>query len=668
MKILLVHNFYGSGAPSGENTVYAAERELLRQHGHTVIEFTRHSDEIINRGIFGTVQGVFATPWNPFTKRALQSVLEKEKPDMMHVHNTFPLLSPSIFHATKGLHTATVLTLHNYRTFCASGIPMHDDVPCTECLDTQSVSPALKYGFLHKNRLATLPLATMIALHRRVKTWEKQVDSFIALSDFQKYKMVKAGLPAANIHIKPPFYGNPPTPLPWEKRESKVVFVGRLGMEKGLNTPIDAWKQWGREAPQLEIIGDGPERVRLQKSVNGNGIEDKISFLGQLPFLEVQRRLGLARLLILPSVCFEGFPMTIIEAFSLGVPVAASDIGPLSNIVKNGETGILYQPGNALSLHHTIKEIWDESGRLCSLGQGARQEFDRKYTADTNYEPLLKIYDAAIENKQSRQGPFSRKIVAREEYQHSSESILGYPVSTLSRNECIATITGWMENRAKNKYFVCTNPHSIEVEETDYQFDRAIQNADLVVPDGVGLVVASRILGGAIHERVTGSDIFEGVNRGLNKRKGHSAFFLGSTQDNLEKMRRRVESDFPNVQVVGTFSPPFKEDFNREDNLMMIEAIKHAKPDVLWIGMTAPKQEKWIYENRDKLDVKLLGPVGAVFDFYTGNPKRSSPFFQKIGFEWLPRFIRDPRRLWRRNLVSNPRFLLRVIAQRFNNR
>ena len=668
MKILLVHNYYGSAAPSGENTVYAAERELLRQHGHTVIEFTRHSDEIINRGIFGTIQGALGTPWNPFSKLALQSVLEKEKPDVMHVHNTFPLLSPSIFHATKGLHTATVLTLHNYRTFCAAGIPMHDDVPCTECLDTQSVSPALKYGCYRKNRLATFPLATMIALHRKVNTWEKHVDAFVVLSDFQKDGMVRAGLPETNIHIKPPFYVNPPSPLSWEERESKVIFIGRLGTEKGIHILLDAWKHWGSQAPQLEIIGDGPERVSLQKSVKGNGIEDKISFLGQLPFVEVQKRLRVARLLVLPSLCFEGFPMTIIEAFSLGVPVAASDIGPLPNIVKNGESGILYKPGDALGLYHTMKEIWDHSDRLSSLGQGARQEFDKKYTAGTNYEILMKIYDAAIENKQSREGqvPFSGKIIIREEYQHDSENILGYPVSTLSKNECIATITGWIENGAKGKYFICANPHSIEVAGTDHEFDCAIKNADVIAPDGIGIVVASRILGGAIHERVTGSDIFEGVNRELNKKKGHSVFFLGSTQDNLEKMRYKMGSDFPNIRVVGTFSPPFKESFSHEENLMMIETINRAKPDVVWIGMTAPKQEKWIYENREKLDVKLLGPIGAVFDFYTGKVTRAPAIFQKSGLEWFPRFLREPRRLWRRNLMSNPKFILRVIRCRFN--
>jgi len=509
----------------------------------------------------------------------------------------------------------------------------------------------------------------MIALHRRVKTWEEHVDAFIVLSDFQKDGMARAGLPATNIHIKPPFYVNPPSPLPWEERESKVIFIGRLGTEKGIHILLDAWRHWGSRAPQLEIVGDGPERVSLEKSVKGNGIEEKISFLGQLPFLEVQKRLRLARLLVLPSLCFEGFPMTIIEAFSLGVPVAASDIGPLPNIVKNGEGGILYKPGDALSLYHTMKEIWDRSDRLCLLGQGARQEFDKKYTAAANYENLMKIYDAAIEKRQSREGhaPFSRKITIREEYQHDNENILGYPVSTLSRNECIATITGWIENGANGKYFVCANPHSLEAAKTDHEFDSAIKNADLIVPDGTGVIFASKILGGAIHERVTGSDIFWGVNSELNKKKRHTAFFLGSTQDNLEKMRYKMESDFPNIRVVGTFSPPFKEESSHEENLMMIETINRAKPDVVWVGMTAPKQEKWIYEHREKLDVKVLGPIGAVFDFYTGKVKRSPAILREWGLEWLPRFFREPRRLWKRNLISNPKFILRVIRYRFDH-
>ena len=399
MKILLVHNFYGSSAPSGENTVYVAERELLRQHGHTVIEFTRHSDEIINRGIFGAVQGALATPWNPFSKRTLQSVLRKEKPDVMHVHNTFPLLSPSIFHATKGLRTATVLTLHNYRTFCAAGIPMHDGVPCTECLDTRSVSPALKYGCYRKNRLATLPLATMIALHRKVKTWKKNVDAFIALTEFQKDKMTDAGLPKENMYVKPPFYADPPVPLPWKEREGKVVFVGRLGIEKGVHTLIEAWKLWGKGAPMLEVIGDGPEKDNLLKSIRGNGVEEKICFTGQLDFSAVRKRLGQARLLVLPSVCFEGFPIVIPEAFSLGVPVAASRIGPLPSIVTEAQNGTTFLSGDPADLHRVLVKMWNPEEKLAEMGKAARKEFDRKYTAEVSYEILMSIYEATLTRK-----------------------------------------------------------------------------------------------------------------------------------------------------------------------------------------------------------------------------------------------------------------------------
>jgi len=249
-----------------------------------------------------------------------------------------------------------------------------------------------------------------------------------------------------------------------------------------------------------------------------------------------------------------------------------------------------------------------------------------------------------------------------------AENILGYPMTTLSKSACIYHILRIGSRTVREgRYFVCANPHSIEVAKMDREFDRAIKNADLIVPDGVGLIIASRILGGAVHKRVTGSDIFWGVNSELNKKKGHSVFFLGSTQENLEKMKGKMESDFPNIRVAGTFSPPFEEEFSHEENLMMIETINHARPDILWVGMTAPKQEKWIYQNREKLDVKLLGPVGAVFDFYTGKVKRPSAIFQTLGLEWLPRFFLEPRRLWKRNLISNPKFILRVIQSRFNH-
>ncbi len=245
------------------------------------------------------------------------------------------------------------------------------------------------------------------------------------------------------------------------------------------------------------------------------------------------------------------------------------------------------------------------------------------------------------------------------------EYILGYPVTRKSVDECVSEIAGWIRDGAKGKYFVCANPHSLETATTDAVFQEAIRKADLVVPDGVGIVLASKILGGNICRRITGSDIFREVSIALEREKGFSYFFLGSTETNLLKIRERMRTDFPNIGIAGTYSPPFKPVFSEEDDRRMIRAINDAKPDILWVGMTAPKQEKWTYENRSRLDVKFIGPIGAVFDFYTGSVKRSHPVFQRMGMEWLPRLIREPGRLWRRNFISNPRFILRVLHARF---
>lgn len=219
----------------------------------------------------------------------------------------------------------------------------------------------------------------------------------------------------------------------------------------------------------------------------------------------------------------------------------------------------------------------------------------------------------------------------------------------------------------QTKWLACANPHSLEVARGDAAFRAALHSADLLVPDGVGMVLASRILGGRIRRRITGSDVFRGVNAALGRRGGTSCFFLGSTEENLARIRERMAEEFPQVRVAGTYAPPFREEFTAKDDDEMIAAVRAGRPDVLWVGMTAPKQEKWIHRNLGRLEgVRFVGAVGAVFDFFTGRVKRSHPAFQRLGLEWLPRLLRQPRRLWRRNFVSNPRFLLRVIGSRVN--
>ncbi|MEA3298607.1 MAG: WecB/TagA/CpsF family glycosyltransferase [Pseudomonadota bacterium] len=214
------------------------------------------------------------------------------------------------------------------------------------------------------------------------------------------------------------------------------------------------------------------------------------------------------------------------------------------------------------------------------------------------------------------------------------------------------------------RWLACLNPHSYAVAKADPLFATALRGADWLVPDGAGILLGSRILGGTIRARITGSDVFEGLHERLNGAGGGSVFFLGSTDDTLAAIRRKMAVDYPNIRVAGTYSPPFKADYSEAELDSMCAAISAAAPDVLWVGMTAPKQEKWIHANRHRLNVRFAGAIGAVFDFYVGRVKRSHPMFQRLGLEWLPRLIQQPRRLWRRMFVSAPVFLADVVRAR----
>lgn len=243
-------------------------------------------------------------------------------------------------------------------------------------------------------------------------------------------------------------------------------------------------------------------------------------------------------------------------------------------------------------------------------------------------------------------------------------NILGYDVTDKTAEACIDQILSWLRLEDSAKVVVCANPHSLVLAESDKVFQQAIHHADLVTPDGAGIVLASKILGGNIHERVTGSDIFRGLSERLNETGGKSYFFLGSTAETLASIKGKMAVEFPNIRFAGSYSPPYRQEFSETDSRLMIEAVNAACPDVLWVGMTAPKQEKWIFLYRDHLNVKFIGAIGAVFDFYVGNVKRSHPIFQKMGLEWLPRLVQEPRRLFRRNFVSSPLFLWRVLRQK----
>ena len=318
-RVLVVHNFYGSSAPSGENQVFEAECAMLRKRGVEVRTFTRHSDEIRLGGAFrrawGALKGAASVVANPFSAFRLARVLRAFRPDVVHFHNTFPLLSPLAVRAAHRAGCRVVLTLHNYRTVCAAGIPMRGGKVCTDCFGG-SVRPALRHRCYRGSLAATLPLALNITLYRRALT--RWVDAFVALSEFQRGKMVACGFPSEKVVVKPNFVelGDEPI-VPAAERKDEVLYVGRLSPEKGVFTLVEAWRK-------LAEIDGG--RVN-----NDNYL---VVFLGLRQKAEVRERVRHARCVVLPSECWEGMPMTVLESMASGTPVVVSNLGALKEIVR----------------------------------------------------------------------------------------------------------------------------------------------------------------------------------------------------------------------------------------------------------------------------------------------------------------------------------------------
>lgn len=251
-----------------------------------------------------------------------------------------------------------------------------------------------------------------------------------------------------------------------------------------------------------------------------------------------------------------------------------------------------------------------------------------------------------------------------------TESLMGYRVCRGGLDKTVGEIIDWIGAGRQARWLACINPHSYAMARADARFSEALRAADWLIPDGVGILLASRFLGGSITQRVTGSDLFEGVHQRLAP-VGGSVFFLGASAETLLAMRDRMAREHPGVRVAGIYSPPFKPEFSQQDTMTMVASINAAAPDVLWVGMTSPKQDLWIQANLPQLRIRFAAGIGAVFDFYAGRIKRSSPVFQKLGLEWLPRLLQEPRRLWRRMLISAPIFLwdlMRAVIKRGSER
>lgn len=249
----------------------------------------------------------------------------------------------------------------------------------------------------------------------------------------------------------------------------------------------------------------------------------------------------------------------------------------------------------------------------------------------------------------------------------TDEWIRGLQVSGRSFAETVALLVDWAGRRDRMRYFACDNAYAAELACRNPEFMAAMRGADLLVADGAGIVVASWILGGRIRERVTGPDLFPAVSAALDRQGGSSVFYLGTSDETLAKIRRRHEAEFPHLRIAGMLAPPYRKRFTDEELAEMAATVNAAAPDVLWIGLGAPKQENWILANRDRLRVPLCCPVGALFDYYAGNTTLPPEWVQRCGLHWLYRLLHDPRRLWRRSL-DIPLFVMQCLRDRICGR
>lgn len=392
--MLLVHERYRQRA--GEDAVFDAELELLRGMGHPVDALVVNNDAIPDDpGLGQKIRLGVETIWSRRGAGLVSRRLAARPVDVVHVHNTFPLLSPSIYGAVRSSGAAVVQTIHNYRPICPAATLFRDGRPCEDCVGRAVAWPSVVHGCYRDSRVQTLPIAAMLATQRVTRSWQN-VDAFIALTEFAASKLAEGGLPADRIHVKANFIA--PDPGARTGAGEGFLFVGRLAPEKGIGTIIDA-------APLLDpaivvrVVGDGPEEDRLRAAATAH---PALRPAGRLDRSAVLAELAACRALVFPSLWYEGLPMTLLEAFAVGVPVIAARIGAAAALVEDGVTGLTFEPGDHAALAARLAWAQAHPAEMAAYGQAARKRFEARYTADASHRRLLEIYATAQDRAAAR--------------------------------------------------------------------------------------------------------------------------------------------------------------------------------------------------------------------------------------------------------------------------
>ena len=417
LRVLVAHNFYGDRATGGEATVFAQEAELLRSNGCEVTTFERSNSEILRWSTFKKATLPLRLGSSAEIYREVVDLIKEKRPEILHVHNYKYVLTPSIFKAAKDCGVKTVLTLHNYRLVCPGGQLRRGNEICEECLRKHPARIFWRRGCASK--ISTRILQSLLYFETR-KPILTYVDAFVALTEFSKKKFVEGGIPSERIWVKPNFVFDPTMQNVGnaggkeneenEENESKsevaeertrgltengdrssrkgAIFVGRLSTEKGIRFLLEAWR--GLDFP-LTIVGDGPEGATARRNAPPN-----VRFVGEKSRNEALKLVQNAQFLVFPSTCYESFGMTIVEAAALGTPALASNLGGRSELIKDGETGALFESANIDNFRNAASRLIRDPDFCRVLGEEARRRYEVLYSPEKNFKMLMEIYRALL--------------------------------------------------------------------------------------------------------------------------------------------------------------------------------------------------------------------------------------------------------------------------------
>jgi glycosyltransferase involved in cell wall biosynthesis len=391
VKVLSVHNYYRQGG--GEDVVARQECELLRAHGDEVVEYRRSNselgDDLLSKMLFAG-----RAFWSRKAERDIEAIILRRRPHVAHFHNVFPQISVSGYRACKRLGVPVIQTVHNYRLICVRGDYFRNNRICQDCLNWKIPVPAVLHRCYRGSLAQSAAAAGALAAHQILRTWNRLVDIFVALTEFGKQKLIEAGFPEKKIVIKPHFVHPDPGISEHYSARNYALFAGRLSPEKRVVSLIEAWKTI--EDVPLIIVGSGPVEAFIKQSVC-RGRSNNVQLLAAQPRKKLLALMKGAKLLLVPSEWYETFGMVIIEAFASGIPVFASRLGAMAELIEDGKTGRLFTPGSVEEIRQCMAWASQHPEELARMGLNARNVFETKYTAEVNYPLMKRVYGRAIQ-------------------------------------------------------------------------------------------------------------------------------------------------------------------------------------------------------------------------------------------------------------------------------